>query len=449
MKKKILLAVILILILLGIGGAYAYYGTDIFKTDKQVFLSYFKNEKAWPDFNNKNLVEYTKKQENTAYTSDGKITFDIPDVEDESMQMLRNINVSLEGKTNNPQKMSEQKITLDMGQGFNVPIQFKRDKETYGIQTGFLSDKIIAVRNEGLKELFKKFDIEDESIPDKIDFDTTAFTEEELKTLSEKYSKLLDDNLSDEMFSKEKKDGTTIIKLKMSATQLTEIAEKILNEVSNDQILTSKMTEENRNQMKESVKELMEKLKDEDLENSTFEMNLYAKSNKVEKCEILFIDGNSVSEKILIENSENKMAIKAYEEEKLVFEMTIEKANTLYTIKAKIYEADEVIAEIKLTMEYKNLEALDNVEEEYNIEVKIHNESNNEANDDEVDSQFSQTLENLENMTISSKITRKVTFSPDLEIEKINKDNAFIINDATDEELQAFIMSIYQRLGLV
>ena len=40
MKKKIILAIILVVVLLGAGFAYAYFATDAFKTDKELFFKY-------------------------------------------------------------------------------------------------------------------------------------------------------------------------------------------------------------------------------------------------------------------------------------------------------------------------------------------------------------------------------------------------------------------------
>ena len=39
--------------------------------------------------------------------------------------------------------------------------------------------------------------------------------------------------------------------------------------------------------------------------------------------------------------------------------------------------------------------------------------------------------------------------NPTVEVEELNEDNATILNDATDEELQMLIYRIYQNLGLI
>ena len=63
MKKKIALTLLIVVILLGIGGVYAYFATNAFKTDKELFFSYMTSD--WlSDLKDENLKEYIKKQEN-------------------------------------------------------------------------------------------------------------------------------------------------------------------------------------------------------------------------------------------------------------------------------------------------------------------------------------------------------------------------------------------------
>ena len=45
--------------------------------------------------------------------------------------------------------------------------------------------------------------------------------------------------------------------------------------------------------------------------------------------------------------------------------------------------------------------------------------------------------------------TNSVTFDENVDINGIDQNKAVIINDATDEEIQAVILSVYQKLGMV
>ena len=92
MKKKIALTLLIVVILLGIGGVYAYFATNAFKTDKELFFSYMTSD--WlSDLKDENLKEYIKKQENNAYTNKGSIALEVQDdgsISDETLQMIKN-----------------------------------------------------------------------------------------------------------------------------------------------------------------------------------------------------------------------------------------------------------------------------------------------------------------------------------------------------------------------
>lgn len=102
MKKKIVLLVILIILLLAGGIVYAYYATDWFKTDKEMFFSYLIEKEAVTEFNEEKLIEYYEKQANTPYSSKGEISFSTSEY-DESYG-LNEAKIGFEGKTVNSRK---------------------------------------------------------------------------------------------------------------------------------------------------------------------------------------------------------------------------------------------------------------------------------------------------------------------------------------------------------
>ena len=129
-----------------------------------------------------------------------------------------------------------------------------------------------------------------------------------------------------------------------------------------------------------------------------------------------------------IEKTDGKLSIKIYEYDELLGEMTLSKTKTesdlSYDISMKLYDEGETV-ELALSLKYGNLVALDNVTE--SLEFTL---SSNDS-------------------TITSGINVTVTFDPTVEVEELNEDNATILNDATDEELQMLIYRIYQNLGLI
>ena len=441
MKKKIALTLLIVVILLGIGGVYAYFATNAFKTDKELFFSYMTSD--WlSDLKDENLKEYIKKQENNAYTNKGSIALEVQDdgsISDETLQMIKNSKITFEGKTDNSKKIAEQTLTMELAQGINIPVKVRRDGETLGIQSNLLNTKFIVVRNENLKNLLERLGADAEDVPDKIDFEESTFTESEIKELKEKYFSILDENLDEELFSKEKENDQTIIKLSMTEEKAKDVLIKIFQTIRDDETLLKKFSGViDRDDLKQQIDDLVDELKDiEPDEKTTFEMKLSIKSKKVEKVEMNIKEGENITANILIENSQNKLSIKAYDEGDSILELQIEKETNENDVAYKIdiktdldtELADQEKAEIHLTVQYKNLATLDNVEENY--ELKLSTQDYDESNTD-----------------LKLNYTNVKQFSSNIKVEGINSENAITLNDATDNEIDELLITIYKNLGL-
>ena len=441
MKKKIALTLLIVVILLGIGGVYAYFATNAFKTDKELFFAYMTSD--WlSDLKDENLKEYIKKQENNAYTNKGSIALEVQDdgsISDETLQMIKNSKVTFEGKTDNSKKIAEQTLTMELAQGINIPVKVRRDGETLGIQSKLLNTKFIAVRNENLKSLLERLGADAEDVPDKIDFEESTFTESEIKELKEKYFSILDENLDEELFSKEKENDQTTIKLSMTEEKAKDVLIKIFQTIRDDETLLKKFSGViDKDDLKQQIDDLVDELKDiEPDEKTTFEMKISVKSKKVEKIEMNIKEDENITANILIENSENKVSIKVYDEGDSILELQIEKETNGNDVTYKIDVktdldtelADQEKAEIHLTVQYKNLATLDNVEENY--ELKLSTQDYYESNTD-----------------LKLNYTNVKQFSSNIEIEGINSENAITLNDATDDEIDELLITIYKNLGL-
>lgn len=407
MKKKILLAVLLIVLLLGAGIAYAYFETDFFKSEKEIFLSYLLNDKMTAE--EEKIAQYFEKKESTSHTYQGKAGITAEGMDVENIEMLNGSNITFEGATNPTQKLTELEITANLATGINIPIMFKQDGETYGIQTNLLTNKYIAVRNENLKELAEMFGLDTTQIPDKIEFEDTAFTEEEIKTLKEKYVGILEENLPAELFTKEKVDKQTIITLSMGEDKFVELFTKILETLRNDEIIINKLPMGyDKETYQSAIDEILSDIDGIADSDNKVEIKLYAENKSVNMLEVKFYEGNN--------NVVNMVISSEITGNDLVVEMTM-----------KVQEGTE-IAEISAKVQYKNILTLDNVEE--SIEVKM----------------FSDRT--YEDMDLTVDFTNTVKFE-EKEIEKFNEENSTILNDATEEEMMDLLTAIYSNLGLI
>lgn len=407
MKKKILLVVVLVVLLLGAGVAYAYFETDLFKTEKEIFLSYLLDDKMTAD--EEKMAQYFEKKESTSHTYSGEVGMTVNGMEDEEIDMLNGSNITFEGATNPSQKLTELELTANLATGVNVPIMYKQDGETYGIQTNLLEERYIAVRNENLKELAEMFGLDPTTVPDKIELENTTFTNEELETLKERYVGILSDNLEEELFSKEKVDRQTIVTLSMGEDKFVEVYTKILETLRNDEIILNKLpVGYDKETFQTSIDEILSDIDGiADPENKV-EIKLYIANKAVDMIEAKYYEGDK--------NIANLVISSEVTGNDLVVEVTMR------------VQDDDQTAEISAKVQYKNILTLDNVEE--SVQVKILSEGTTEDIDMSVD--FTNTVK-FEERTI----------------ENFNETNSIILNDATEEEMMNLLTAIYSNLGLI
>ena len=87
----IIIAIVLV-ICLGAGLAFAYFATDIFKSNKQIFSKYFsKNNEILELFNDSDLKAYAEKQKQNAYTSEGSIKTNVTFPDSSQKQIIHNL----------------------------------------------------------------------------------------------------------------------------------------------------------------------------------------------------------------------------------------------------------------------------------------------------------------------------------------------------------------------
>ena len=437
MKKKILLVILIVIILLGIGGTYAYFATDMFKTNKELFFSYIMKNDILKNISDDKLTEYINKQEEKSYTNKGQISIqangsDIFGTMDESdIETLNNSKITFEGKTNNNQKLAEQTLSLELSQGINIPIKIKRAGEAFGVQSNLLYNKFIAIRNEDLKAFFNRFNINTNEIPDKIELSKEQFTDAEIKTLKDRYTEILNKNLEMELFSKEKVKGETVISLKITDKKCFEILVKTLETARNDDILLNKVPEGvSKEDLQQQIDDMIKNINDTEInENATIEIKVHIKSRTVNKIEIVRMEDNNGTMSIALESNKNELKMSILEENDQVGELNIIKDSNgndlIYTI-ALTGKSEEENIKVNAKMQYKNIKKLDNVEEICNISVS-----------DEKDAKISLNYNNSK------------TFDENVEIEGLNSDNATILNDASDSEIQNLITTIYKNLQTI
>ena len=284
MKKRYLIMLIIAIVLiiaLGAGFAFAYFFTDILRSNKELFSKYIsQNSEIIDIFKDEEVKAYSEKQKNTAYTSEGTIKTNVtfPDSSEAKMaSALQNCNITFTGKTDNLSKYMHQTIKANYSDTQSMQFDLYRSGDIYAAKINEVLVKYIGLDNNNLKEFATKMQLPEEitsAIPNKIDLATLTsvsniFTDEDKTALKEKYLKIITDSLTDDMFSKEKTSEDTVYTLTINNTQATNIILKILETLKEDEVIIEKiknyainnfnLTEENVQNFETQYKETLQK----------------------------------------------------------------------------------------------------------------------------------------------------------------------------------------------
>ena len=296
MKKRylimIIIAIVLVICLIA-GLAFAYFATDLFKSNRQIFSKYFsKNTEILELLNDPDLKAYAEKQKQNAYTSEGSIKTNVTFPDSSQKQIadaLQNCNITFNGKTDIANNYMYSNIKANYSQAQSLNIQLYRNNDIYALKIDDVLAKFLGVENNNLKELAGKLGLPQEqiaSIPNKIDLNEVqslnVFTNDEISQLKDKYFKIVTDNLKDDMFSKEKSNEYSVYTLSINYEQFKNISTKLMETLKNDDLLKNKIREfcstklglsnENINQLIESYEKAIQ-LELDDLNNTNNDTN--------------------------------------------------------------------------------------------------------------------------------------------------------------------------------
>lgn len=265
--QKLLFIVMPILIVLIIGTALTvlYFTTDFLKSDKTLFLKYVSQnvDIAKAVLDNTEEKEYTNMLRQNKYESITEI----------SGVYTEKINTSEENKNNDINKVkiiSENQSDYLNGYDYkNIKVlyndtnlfkaEYIHDDDIYGLRFPEKFNQFLTFKSSDLKKTYKSVGLTDEQINilsdeiEEIDYNKIfSFTDEEIAALQDRYLNIINMNISDDKFSKQKDAVITIEKDSYSTTaysviltqeQANDIYIKILEQLKDDDILLSKISE--------------------------------------------------------------------------------------------------------------------------------------------------------------------------------------------------------------
>lgn len=410
LKTIVIISIILVIMILGVlGFLLIYTKTDLLKTNKQLFFKY-AGQMVSEKTEESKISEYFQKKEQQPYENKGKISVNVsmPEVDEESIKLANQVNITFDGKTDKLNYKSEQNINLNYSENVGFPVSYKRDNDIYGLQSDYIGRRYIAIENNNLKELFEKIGVEDlENIPDKIELQQSAtieFSDEEKEIIKEKYGSILDTQLSDEQFIKNEKGEEVFYTLEMTPEQFKNISKQLLETLKTDDLILSKLNQFLKDNypseeisIEEYIQELIEKIEETEITNNI---------------KIVICQKNKIFTKLEIQTENVKIQID-----------TNEQADTLeYNFNIEVTE-DENKAEIYINTTYVGLSNLENVQEYTTLGIKSNVED--------------------EEMSYEYEYQNNVIFSNNISIDSFSDDNCIVLNEQEGE----YITNLFSAIG--
>lgn len=432
--KKIIIIVLITILLLGGIFTYLYFGTDLLKTNGQLFFKYLGQVVDVQDgFIDRQLIEYSNKKYTEKYEDNGNFSVDIDmsGMDSDMLQTVNDFNITYSGKIDNTARKNEQDISINYSSDVNFPLKYKYANETLGLQTDYVSSKYISIENSNLKEIAEKFGVEDTSeFPDTIDFfsdftnqETMNLTAEEREQVINTYLPIFEEKLGQKEFTKTKENDVTSYSVSVTNQEIKDLILTILETLKNDSILMPKMEE-----MFKDVLDTMNQTSDEDM---TVQSLIQAMIDDMNDADIE--EGTNT---ITVSQTNRKLSAIALtiNDTSTTVEFKISKTNDsgnlTYGIEMNATDNEtQENARYFFTASYQGLEELTSVNENYQFGIV--------GNIDGEEQQMIYTLNCTD------------TFNDGLTIEDYAENEIQVLNDYNAEEILTLIMKIAERVNEV
>ena len=407
-NSRIMLVIILILILLILltGIAYAYFTTDLLKHNKDLFFKYVTqigDEKE--GFLDTQLQEYFAKQKKNPSLDQGSITIDT------TTSKGQPINITFDGQVDTTNSQVIQNISLNYSDNVKFPFSYKQIGKIVGIQTQYIGNKYLAIPKDEWQNLgTTTFSNENQStnssgaIGKMQETFGVSLTKEDLQHITDTYLNRLNEQLQDSDFSKIEETNSKGYKLTLKGENLKKILVKLLETLKNDQVTLDKINEYvkiQRNSFKITASSIDNKI--QDINNNT-ELN-------DQSLEITVYETKGRMTQLLIKT--NEMEVK--------LEKIITGNDQQYNLAWQIKD-DNQTQKIELFTKFAGLQLMQSITENYQLNIEIEGE------------QYQYHYNN------------NVEFTDSTNIEAFSNSNSLMLHEAEEEQRNAFIKAVIERL---
>lgn len=394
-KKGLKIAIIIsavIIIVIAIILSLMFF-TDIFKSNKEIFIKDLTQFLGKEETDNNKLISYFNKKQTTPSKNKGEINTDNAPV------------IAFEGQNDPTKKTVEQNIEIQYSDDVTFPITYKSNDDIYGIQTEYVSSKYIAIENNNLKEFARKLGINTSNIPNKIELQKEnqkqPLTEEEKSQLKEKYMPILD-KISEDKITKAKNNERSTYTLTLTAQEVQDILKELFETLKNDDILLNQIST-NQN-MQTQIKEYLEQMIDSMEESLTQEDG---------NLQIVLETVQGIPNKLEIQVPDLTITIQKNKADKLTYSIGITSKEDKCTLLAS----------------FQGLDTQEQITENYELYIS--------------------TIKDGKEYSGKYNYTNNITFVDAVDIEPLTDENSMILNEYNTEQIYNFIQKLVERISQV
>lgn len=461
----IISVIVVILVVFAIIASVLYFNTDMFKSKGDLFVKYIIGniENTNNMTNGENINEFNSKLSENKYTSNNSIkikcTENVGEVTEDSKNSLNDFNISINGKTDKSSNYDYKNIKISNNNKEEMQIEYVKDNDTYGVKFPELFQQYILADNSNLKKLFENMGYEDSSkIPDKIEinddiFSYINFSSDDVSLLKEKYTNLLQKEISAKNISKgsnqiiqigEQKVKASSYTLTLTKEQMNNIVLKVLEELKQDDIILNKLgdisdlediyytitknnnAENLKTKFVDNIEELIRKISSTNIGNDATKITVY-QSNKNTVKTVIEYTGYQISLDILNQNNTKYM------------EVNIQNDNTSST-KTIVYKEDSGNNILEIT---------NNIDGDIN-KTTINNDINIEENKGNRDLTYTFEENNnkveitcKKNIELVDKIDKENTSRNSIKLNELSSENLTNITERIKSSVSEKVNSIF------
>ncbi len=374
-KSKVILIVTIVLVILiltlGGVGAYLYLKTDIFKSNRELFAKYMEQTTTQIEniFDTEKVSDMTKKIKEKNNESKTVVTF-----ENEENEELNKISLSMSIKNDVTNKKMYNDIKILNEEENLAEFEYISTEEAISLRLTDIVKQFLTIDSTNLEQLSTSLDMEVgelESILELLKYkdseSSMTITNEELKTLKQTYTDIINANLTNSNFSKQ-----TDVMITINGKTVT----------VNSYVLTIKP-----DQYKNILKKVMEQLRNDTIILSKIEaidiINAGDNQNSLKQMYISNID--EMLQELETTEYKDNLVVNVYEQEGKTVRVKVEEG--FYTITIDTIENDEMLgANIKLVSLENQIESAMEINltkyktEYYNLAIELKNIAEQEQN---------------------------------------------------------------------